>query len=407
MLVALEEVFDVLRSERPLEPATALLKALVDDCRVARAEPGQLATQPEKRTYVIGGPSAVPLGASNEGTLVDLDEVADLLKTERPQFEPNQAAADLLHFAVAIKLSRSWTVPQKAEALVRVCEQLAALRYPPNRSAKGQDDVRAIIRDELSRAGLGTQRGQSAPFDPEAFREIVAAEVRSGVNDAGRDRWSAELLSKKIDDFLALKSTQDVSLKHREDVERRLQAFLSFVGDKAVRHVTRDDIKEYRDVLDQLPEFFEARLGTKDLRKALESNAKRKVPYQAIGPVTVDLKWLGPVNRLFRWLVLEEKIEKNPVDRVRSVQSNDEAANSKRLPFKSDQISRLFGITSKASPKTALYWLPILLLCTGARPNELAQLRSDDLKEFNGQPHLSVLSLSDRPPLSGPIGMLV
>jgi hypothetical protein len=62
LLVALEEVYDVLRSERPLESARALLKAFVDDCRAYHPEPWQRAPKLENRTYVIGGPSAVSLG---------------------------------------------------------------------------------------------------------------------------------------------------------------------------------------------------------------------------------------------------------------------------------------------------------------------------------------------------------
>lgn len=67
------------------------------------------------------------------------------------------------------------------------------------------------------------------------------------------------------------------------------------------------------------------------MRLAIEKNVACKVPYPTIGPVTVNLKWLGPVDRLFDWLVLEEKIEKNPVDGVRSTQESGEAANTKRL----------------------------------------------------------------------------
>lgn len=53
------------------------------------------------------------------------------------------------------------------------------------------------------------------------------------------------------------------------------------------------------------------------------------------------------------------------------------------------------SITSSEPSKSALYWLPLLMLATGARPNELAQLRTDDLKIFNERPHLNVLCLLD------------
>jgi integrase len=279
---------------------------------------------------------------------------------------------------------------------VTLANQNAAFDTP-----HGLQALRAIIREEVSRAGLGTTINQTPQFDASAMREIVAGEVRAGVTAAGRDRWSTEPLSILIEKFLAARYPVDngksrVGSKHRGDVESRLAAFLLFTGDKAIRDLTRDDIKEYRDVLDRLPDRFEARFKTANIRIAIEKNTQRKMPHPTIGPTTVDLKWLGPVNRLFLWLVLEEKIEKNPVDAIRSTQEAGEAANTKRLPFKPDQISKIFAITSAASPKTALYWLPLLMLTTGARPNELAQLRTDDLHlAFNGRPHLNVLCLLD------------
>ena len=87
---------------------------------------------------------------------------------------------------------------------------------------------------------------------------------------------------------------------------------------------------------------------------AIKKNRQRKCPLPIIGATTVDLKWLGPVIRFFRWLVLDEKIEKNPTDGVRTIQRDEEAANTKRLPFKPDQITKLFAITSAAAPKYAL-----------------------------------------------------
>lgn len=51
---------------------------------------------------------------------------------------------------------------------------------------------------------------------------------------------------------------------------------------------------------------------------------------------------------------------------------------------------------SAHSPKIALYWLPRLMLATGARPNALAQLKTNALDmNFNGRPHLNVLCLID------------
>jgi integrase len=254
---------------------------------------------------------------------------------------------------------------------------------------------------EGSRSGLAHMRLELGKgiFDRIEIWTVGRPIVEFGAA-AGRDRWSTLPLLETIEQLLQTQYSGEgkskVGSKHRKDVGHRLAAFLLFTGEKAVRDVTRDDLKSYREVLDQLPDRFELRFKTKDMRTAIEKSGQRKTPQASIGPTTVDLKWLGPVNHLFQWLVLEEKVEKNPVDGIRSKQDAGDAANTKRLPFKPDQISKLFAITSTDSPKTALYWLPLLLLTTGARSNELAQLQTDDLHlSFNGRPHLNLLCLLD------------
>jgi integrase len=262
------------------------------------------------------------------------------------------------------------------------------------RTPGGLNAVRAIIREEL--AGLAGKTIDQPAFDAGSLREIVASEVKAGVRAADRDRWSAELLSSHIEAYLSPdRKRKEVRLKHSEDVSRRLRNFLAFVGDQPVRDITREHLKSYRDKLDQLPDRYAARLRTRDMREAIEKNKLRKKPIPHIGKVTVDLKWLGPVIRFFDWMVREEKVEKNPCDGIRSNQADSQSAASKRLPFKPEQISRIFAVTSAHSRATAMYWLPLLLLCTGARPNELCQLQTGDLQIYNGSPHLSVLCLPD------------
>jgi integrase len=405
MQVALETVYAVFRDDNPLEPAKALLGSFLQDfVRHGAGTPESIVVASlklKRATDTLGAP-ALPFLNTQEATWVSVDDVEPLLARERPRAEANAAAADLLKLAIRMRREGSWSRAERSKALLALCQKVAvANERAPLDTPHGLRALRAIIREEVSRAGLGTTINQTPQFDAAALREIVAGEVRAGVTAAGRDRWSSELLSKMIGNFLRAQYPSEegkskVGSKHREDVERRLAAFLAFTGDLAVRDITRDHLKAYRDVLDQLPDRFEARLKTKVMRLAVEKNAQRKVPYPVIGPTTINLKWIGPVDRLFDWLVTEEKIEKNSTDGIRSNQEVTEAANTKRLPLKPDQINKLYAITSAGSPRTALYWLPLLMLTTGARPNELAQLRTDDLdRDFNGRPHLNVLCLLD------------
>lgn len=389
VLVALENVYAVLRSQEPLEPAKQLIAGFARDALENGASGTNRAAPRLHQAVAALGPAALAAPARSSQTLVPIDDI-DAVLQEQPRAEVNRVAVSLLKVAMRFRRSPD---PHRERSLASLCQRLVTISEEVAMEAPaGLEAIRAVIREEISQAQLG-------PVD---LRNIVATEVRQGVAAAGRDRWSVEPLSSLIEKFLQVRypSAQDgkgkVGSKHRQDVEQRLAAFVRFVGDKPVRDVTRDDLKRYRDLLDQLPDRFELRFGTSDMLVAIEKNRQRKSPHPIIGPTTIDLKWLGAVNRLFQWLVLEEKIEKNPVDGIRSNQETPEAANTKRLPLKPDQISRLFAITSAASSKTALYWLPLLLLTTGARPNEIAQLQTEDLyPDFYGRPHLNVLCLLD------------
>jgi integrase len=402
--VALEELYGVLRSEKPLEPTKNLLGTFLDELRehVCWIPDGSTTLRRfEEAVAALGTPECTP--RHGQQTLVPSREADRVLTGERPRAEANEIAAILMRHAFIISQEKSWPLVDRSFKFASLCKELAAATTSVQLDGRSAlEAVRNVIREEFSRASLAAPLSEPPPkFDPTALRGIVATEVRAGVAAAGRDRWSIEPLSEMIEKFLGAQypseeGKSNVGSKHRADVERRLAAFLAFAGDLAVRDITRDHLKAYRDILDQLPDRFEARFRTKDMPLAIEKNAERKVPFPIIGPTTIDLKWLGPVDRLFAWLVTEEKIEKNPADGIRSKQETTGAANTKRLPLKPDQIGKLFAITSAKSSKTALHWLPLLMLTTGARPNELAQLRTDDLYEdYNGRAHLSVLCLLD------------
>lgn len=401
MLVALEEVYEILRSKRPLEPTRRLLGRLAEHLEQNSQEIALRASGGFQTAMQALGAASYPVPSPSRPnqTLVLVDDLDPLLQSERPRGDANQVALDLLRTAIAIRRAPTWSRPARAKALVELCQRLAtAGQEAPPDSPQWLAAMRTVIQEELARLlPAGITINQDLPFDENKLRDLLADGVRAGVATAGRERWSNEPLSKMVEAFLAQEAQKKVGSKHRKDVPRRLEAFVSFLGEnKAVRDITRTDIEDYRDLLDQLPAQFQLHFKTTDMRAAIKKNAQRKRPIKIIGKTNVDLKWLGPVCRLCEWLVQKEKIEKDPTIGVRSKQEETEAANTKRLPFKADQISRIFAITSDASPKTALYWLPLLMLTTGARPNELAQLRTDDLDlNFNGRPHLNVLCLVD------------
>ena len=182
---------------------------------------------------------AFPPIPDGDQTLVRVDDLDPLLTNEHPRTEANRTAASLLRLAIAIRREKSWSRPERAKALVAICRKLAvASDATALDSPRGLEAVRAIIREEVSRLGAGTTINQGPQFDADALGEIIARQVKAGVAAAGRDRWSAEPLSKMIDEFLVEEGKKNVGSKHRRDIPRRLAVFSSFIGtDKPVREV--------------------------------------------------------------------------------------------------------------------------------------------------------------------------
>ncbi|MDR6827700.1 integrase [Bosea sp. BE271] len=440
MLIRVDDVYAVLRSKQPLRPTREFALALLDKALASNSgtqwqfnrkaelleEAHQAISSSLNHCDAPSDLDDIGIWQADATTLIPTDRALALLRREQPAGPNNAAAVELLN-AVDEMASRD---PRKVvsghQLVVSGMGSALAIDAAANGRAPTDAQLLNVIQGLTARlalmdsrvvaldAKIATMDGRmGAAFDelqenitvgsPKAFADAVA----EGVAAERKSRWSSELLSNAISRFVVEKVQKDkIGLKHYEDVQKRLAIFLTFVGDKAVRDVTRDDLKSYRDHLDRLPDRAILRLKTDDVRKAVELNSTLAKPIEVIGPITVDLKYLGPVGRFFDWLVDEEQIERNPAQGIKSGQIDDVGAKFKRHPLKPDQINRLFAVTARKSRVTAFYWVPPLMLFTGARINELAQLRTSDLCEHNGRVHLNVLCLkpeADEPEDEAPV----
>jgi integrase len=302
---------------------------------------------------------------------VKVDEIFHILRAETPRPEAQRLAIKLLEQAMTMVRG---TPASFHRQMTELKSTIAVLR--------SMDDSNTV-----SLAAI------------EDLEQRLSRQLTAAVAEGHKARFSPELLSTKIGEYKT-RIAAELSGKHADDVPRRLDFFLSVVGDMPVRDLKRSHIKDFRNVVDQLPKNLQKGLSTSQALLAIAKNTGRSQPVQVIDSTTVDLKYIGPVRRFLDELANDGDIERNPALGIHSARTKSDrkkaAANTKRSPFTIAELNKILQLTSKLSRATAEYWTPPCLLFTGMRLNEFAQLRTSDLIEHNGRPHLSVVCVQDQ-----------
>ncbi|CAA2140044.1 Tyrosine recombinase XerC (plasmid) [Methylobacterium bullatum] len=416
MLVRVEDVYAILRSQQPIRPARDVALAMLERALdMTSGSPAMGAIKADfikdaqgilRRTgdgdLVVGRRDHEPRSPGVDN--VDPRTALELLRAEKPAGIENRIAVAILEAVARIGLRDPREVAAGVHALDEALDSLSDYRASEgvlNPVQRQIEDLRALLM-----ATLGHTRAVQPPvaaIDTKAVYEMAAAGARTGIAQAEAERWSDMPLSKAIERYVSEEVSKLSGTKHREDVPRRLQTFLRAVGDKPVREIAPGDLKAYRNQLDLMPDRFAARFKTDDLAKAIELNARRLKPYPHNGPITVNLKYLGPVRRFFDFLVAENLIVTNPAAKIQSTQKELGSAKTKRHPLRVSQCNVFLARTAQFPVPTSSRWVPLMMLFSGARPNELAQLQVDDLRlDFNGRPHLNVLTLEEADGDTGP-----
>ncbi|GMV51977.1 MAG: hypothetical protein AMXMBFR67_35200 [Nitrospira sp.] len=164
-----------------------------------------------------------------------------------------------------------------------------------------------------------------------------------------------------------------------------LKRFLELIGDKPVGSLGKHDCIAYRDTARKLPSNASKKFPGLSLKAVLE-RAKGLPEGELLSKQTInqDLTHLG---HFFSWLINEGRYtgSVNPVDGIayEGIESKSHEA------FSDDDIKLVFGSSEfkrqKADKKySARYWIPLILLHTGARREEIANLALADIRQEEG-----------------------
>ena len=238
---------------------------------------------------------------------------------------------------------------------------------------------------------------QLAPIfsNPQTCEQTLRQQVSEMVGSGTRLKGNALKLVQPDESSLLL--SQGFSLYKREQIlenwgvrtaaqnEASFKQLIEVIGDIPITAVTKAVVRDYKQTLLSYPaNRYKGKRREKTLEQLLEE-----------GCVSISLETvrniMGRVSSFFNWLVKQGYREDNPFSGVAPRRAH--SARSERSPFNDDDLKLLFGTAiykDKIYAHDWQYWLPLLGLYTGARLEELCQLKGQDFKVVDGCHYIDI-----------------
>ncbi len=167
-------------------------------------------------------------------------------------------------------------------------------------------------------------------------------------------------------------------------IKSALRTFVGVVGaGRPIGDVNRDVIIEFRSTAQQLPPRYTLKFKGKSVSEVLAATDPDE---PKVASPTVNM-WLSYVGSMFKFAVQRGWIEQNPAEGMKLPTKRREE-REKRVPWTDDDLAAIFNAeytaTTLGKGKYGKYWVPLLCLHTGARLEEMAQLRVEDVEKVDG-----------------------
>lgn len=199
---------------------------------------------------------------------------------------------------------------------------------------------------------------------------------------------SSITLDALMQSYLDSPSRRNLKRKSRDNYATIFAFFKQCLGATTpVNAITREDCRNARDLLLQLPSNAQKHFPDKKPQEVVKLKAAKALP--KIAPSNVN-KYITHLSSLFSWAVVEEYMERNPAKAL-TVADNVKAVD-KRMPFTVEQLQLIFSQTlhDEKHRKASKYWIPLISLYTGMRLNEICQLEVNDIQVKEGIPIILV-----------------
>lgn len=282
----------------------------------------------------------------------------------------------------------SFVYEQKKKAGTNVtADALAILRRYNIQIDRDTDTYRQLLnvvaRAKITAIKAIQNRNEGNHVDTPTAKPVVISDTENPKLSKALDRW--------------LEANQHIS---KNQTDKKLTWFRQFIrafGDKRIGEYMMQDAREYVDTLDCLPSRYDTIAAYKRLNIV---DAAKKAKQEGLSPTSADYanKKIEALRALWKFLMVEydDTVQKN-IFMDRKITRDKKTFGEegfKAVSFTSVELKTMFnapiftGMKRKSLPYTEgavvlrdeRYWIPLLLLFHGCRPNEICQLYKDDIR---------------------------
>lgn len=192
-------------------------------------------------------------------------------------------------------------------------------------------------------------------------------------------------LTEEIQDYLADRARYGLKQNTMDAYANTLKVLLAVAGDVPVDQIDHAVIRKFWDELRWWPERAGSRNDLKDLTPTQVMAVGRREARES-GPATSSKKThLRHLNAFFNALI-PRTLKFSPTTEFLSGLKDDKTSKT-RFPLSEDNIAKVFDpdiFVPWAKGHAHRWWIPMIALYTGARVDEIAQLRTADIVEDQG-----------------------
>lgn len=174
--------------------------------------------------------------------------------------------------------------------------------------------------------------------------------------------------------------TAGVRAKSRiRDYSPSANRFNKFIGNKSIREISKSDLAQFRSLLEHTPANRSKAVNSQSLEKQAEA-AGQKLSNNTVRNILMHL------SAMFTLAVQDDLLDESPFERFKM--RKKELSISEDKAFTDDEIRLMFRLPLFHGEPSyygdMAYWLPIFLYYTGARREEIGQLRKSDIVNLFG-----------------------